>query len=155
MDDMNMQTDMNMQIALELAKEAFNAGEVPVGCVIADSKTGEIVGKGRNRREKSQNALYHAELLAINEACKNVGFWRLCGYDIYVTLEPCLMCAGAIINSRLDRLFFGASEPRAGSVSVFDIFSKPLDQSPEVISGVLEEESSKLMREFFRKIRCR
>jgi len=112
------------------------------------------VGSGYNKRETEQNALSHAELLAIDEACKTVGFWRLPDCDLYVTLEPCPMCAGGIINSRIATVYYGASDPKAGACgSVVDLFSFPFNHKPKVISGVLAEKSAELLREFFREVR--
>ena len=141
-----------MREALALAKEAFELGEVPVGAVAVWD--GKIVGKGMNRRETDKNALRHAEIMAIDEACKNLGGWRLWKCDLYVTLEPCPMCAGAIINSRVKRVIFGASDPKAGSCgSLSNLFEMPYNHKPEVTSGVLEEECSALLSDFFAKIR--
>ena len=115
-----------MLAALELAREAADDGEVPVGCVIV--RRGEIVGRGRNRREKGKNALCHAELEAINDACTRLGGWRLWECDLYVTLEPCPMCAGAIINARIPRVVYGAKDLKAGSCgSVCSLFDMAYD----------------------------
>ncbi len=141
-----------MREALSLAKEAFSMGEVPVGAVAVWD--GKIVGRGMNRRETDKNALRHAEIAAIDEACKNLGGWRLWKCDLYVTLEPCPMCAGAIINSRIRRVIFGASDAKAGSCgSVTDMFSLPYNHKPEVVSGILERECSELLTEFFTGLR--
>lgn len=141
-----------MREALSLAKEAFSMGEVPVGAVAVWD--GKIVGRGMNRRETDKNALRHAEIAAIDEACKNLGGWRLWKCDLYVTLEPCPMCAGAIINSRIRRVIFGASDAKAGSCgSVTDMFSLPYNHKPEVVSGILEGECSELLTEFFTGLR--
>lgn len=141
-----------MREALSLAKEAFSMGEVPVGAVAVWD--GKIVGRGMNRRETDKNALRHAEIAAIDEACKNLGGWRLWKCDLYVTLEPCPMCAGAIINSRIRRVVFGASDAKAGSCgSVTDMFSLPYNHKPEVVSGILERECSELLTEFFTGLR--
>lgn len=141
-----------MREALSLAKEAFSMGEVPVGAVAVWD--GKIVGRGMNRRETDKNALRHAEIAAIDEACKNLGGWRLWKCDLYVTLEPCPMCAGAIINSRIRRVIFGASDAKAGSCgSVTDMFSLPYNHKPEVVSGILEGECSALLTEFFTGLR--
>lgn len=143
-----------MQKALELAKEAAQDGEVPVGAVIV--KDGQVVGTGRNRREKSKNALAHAEIEAINEACKNLGGWRLFQCDMYVTLEPCPMCTGAIINSRIKRLIYGADDLKSGSVeSVVSLFELPYNHKPDVLKGVLKDECSNILSEFFKSIRKR
>lgn len=136
-----------MNRALALAAEAANEGEVPVGAVVV--LDGEIVGTGRNRREKNKNALAHAELEAIDEACRTLGGWRLWKCDMYVTLEPCPMCTGAIINSRIKRLVYGASDYKAGSCgSVVNLFSLPYNHKPEVVSGVMAEECSTLLSDF-------
>lgn len=141
-----------MATAMDLAREAAAAGEVPVGCVIA--RNGMIVGRGRNRREKGKNALAHAEIEAINDACRNLGGWRLWDCTLYVTLEPCPMCAGAIVNARIRRVVFGASDRKCGACgSVCDIFSMDFNHRPAVEKGLLEEESSALLGEFFRNLR--
>ena len=141
-----------MREALSLAKEAFSMGEVPVGAVAVWD--GKIVGRGMNRRETDKNALRHAEIAAIDEACKNLGGWRLWKCDLYVTLEPCPMCAGAIINSRVRRLVFGAKDAKAGSCgSVVDMFALPYNHKPEVTAGVLEKECSELLTDFFEQLR--
>lgn len=141
-----------MDMALELAKEAAADGEVPVGCVIV--RDGQIVGKGRNRRETGKTALGHAEIEAIADACKNSGGWRLWDCTLYVTLEPCPMCAGAIINARIPKVVFGASDSKCGACgSVCNLFSMDFNHHPEVVKGVREEESSKLLTEFFENLR--
>ena len=141
-----------MGVALELAKEAKDAGEVPVGCVIA--RNGEIVGRGRNRREADKNALAHAEIEAINDACRNLGGWRLWECTMYVTLEPCPMCAGAIVNARIKRVVFGASDKKCGACgSVCDIFSMDFNHHPQVETGLLAEESAALLGQFFQNLR--
>lgn len=145
-----------MKRALDLAREAFDEGEVPVGAVIIQRKTGRIVGEGRNMREGAKNALAHAEIIAINEACRNLGGWRLPDCAMYVTLEPCPMCCGAIINSRIDQVIFGAYDKKSGSaVSVQRMFELPYNYRPEIIGGVMEPECSGLLSEFFRKLRLR
>lgn len=141
-----------MNEALALAREAAAEGEVPVGAVIV--KDDRIVGRGRNRREADKNALAHAEIEAINEACKTLGGWRLFGCELYVTLEPCPMCAGAIVNARLDRVIYGARDPKAGSCgSIVDLFSYPYNHHPECISGVMEEECAAELSAFFARLR--
>ena len=141
-----------MREALELAKEAAAEGEVPVGCVIV--RNGEIVGRGRNRRETQKTALGHAELEAISDACKNLGGWRLWECTLYVTLEPCPRCAGAIINARIPRVVYGASDKKCGATgSVCDLFSMEFNHHPVVEKGVCEEESSALLTEFFKDLR--
>ncbi|MBR3737714.1 MAG: tRNA adenosine(34) deaminase TadA [Eubacterium sp.] len=141
-----------MKKAIALAMESEKEGEVPVGAVIV--KNGEIIACGRNRRETEKNALCHAEIEAINNACKALGGWRLFGCDLYVTLEPCPMCAGAIINSRIKTVYFGAYDNKAGSFgSVADFNRIPYNHKPEIIEGVMEEECSKLLSDFFKKLR--
>lgn len=138
--------------ALELAKESALEGEVPVGAVVV--KDGEVIATGRNRREKGKNALYHAEIEAIDNACKVLGGWRLWQCDLYVTLEPCPMCSGAIINSRIKRVFYGASDKKAGSFgSVVDFNQLGYNHKPEIHSSIMEEECSALLTEFFKKLR--
>ncbi len=139
-------------MALELATRAAELGEAPVGCVIV--RDGEIIGRGYNVREMDGTALGHAELIAIEEACRAVGGWRLCGCELYVTLEPCPMCAGACINSRIDRVIYGADDKKAGSVgSVTDLFELPYNHKPEVTRGVLSEECAEVLTSFFSKLR--
>ncbi|MBQ9808069.1 MAG: nucleoside deaminase [Ruminococcus sp.] len=146
--------DKYMSRALELAREAYEEGEVPVGAVVVKRSTGEIVGEGRNMREKAKNALAHAELMAIDMACRTLGGWRLPDCALYVTLEPCPMCCGAIINSRIDQVYFGAYDPKSGSAeSVQKMFSLPYNYRPEVIGGVMEEECSGILTQFFRDLR--
>ena len=144
-----MDKEQYMQNALLLAEEAAAHGEVPVGCVIADA-SGQIVGRGRNRREETGDATAHAELEAIREACREIGDWRLEGCSIFVTLEPCPMCAGAIINARIPRVVFGAREENSGSCgSVIDLFSERYGHRPAVYAGICAEESRELLRSFF------
>ena len=141
-----------MQKALELAKISAAEGEVPVGAVIV--KGDEIVGTGRNRREYGKNALYHAEIEAIDNACKTLGGWRLWECDMYVTLEPCPMCAGAIINSRIKTVYYGANDLKAGSFgSVVDFNSLPYNHKPEIVSGVMQDEARKMLSDFFKGLR--
>lgn len=141
-----------MQKALELAKISAAEGEVPVGAIIV--KGDEIVGTGRNRREYGKNALYHAEIEAIDNACKTLGGWRLWECDMYVTLEPCPMCAGAIINSRIKTVYYGASDLKAGSFgSVVDFNSLPYNHKPEIVSGVMRDEARKMLSDFFKGLR--
>lgn len=146
-------TDIDfMRYALRLAEKASDSGEVPVGAVIV--RNGEIVGQGRNRRENEKNALYHAEIEAINDACQRLGGWRLWECDMFVTLEPCPMCTGAIINSRIRRVVFGAYDKKAGCCgSVMNMFELPFNHKPEVIGGFMEEECSSALSEFFIKLR--
>ncbi len=141
-----------MEQALALAREAFADGEVPVGCVIV--RNGEIVGRGRNRREKDKSALAHAELEAIEESCRRLGGWRLWECTLYVTLEPCPMCAGAIVNARIPRVVYGASDKKCGAVdSVCSLFSMNFNHHPVVERGLLAEECGALLTEFFQKLR--
>ena len=144
-----MEREDYMREALALAKEAAEGGEVPVGCVIADS-AGRIIGRGRNRREARHDATAHAEVEAIREACAALGSWRLEGCTLYVTLEPCPMCTGAIINARVPTLVFGAREALSGSCgSVIDLFQERYGHRPAVYSGVLAEDCARLLKEFF------
>ena len=141
-----------MREALELAEKAADLGEVPVGAVAVWD--GKIVGRGYNRRETDKNALRHAEISAIDEACQNLGGWRLWKCDLYVTLEPCPMCAGAIINARIRRVIYGAADEKAGSCgSVVNLFDLPYNHKPEVVGGVLAEESKALLSAFFQNLR--
>ncbi len=141
-----------MEQALALAREAFADGEVPVGCVVV--RRGEIVGRGRNRREKDKSALAHAEVEAISQACQTLGGWRLWECTLYVTLEPCPMCAGAIVNARIPRVVYGASDAKCGAVrSVCGLFDMGFNHHPTVESGILEAECAQLLTEFFQKLR--
>lgn len=141
-----------MDRALELAREAAKEGEVPVGCVIV--RNGQIVAEGRNRRETGKTALGHAEIEAIENACKTLGGWRLWDCTLYVTLEPCPMCAGAIINARIPRVVFGASDAKYGACgSVCDLFSMDFNHHPQVEKGIREEEAKALMTDFFQNLR--
>ena len=143
-----------MEEALALAREAAREGEVPVGCVIV--RDGVIVGRGRNRREQARSALSHAELEAIQDACRTLGGWRLWDCTLYVTLEPCPMCAGAIINARIPRVVFGARDDKAGSCgSVCDLFSMTYNHPPQAVPGVLEEDCAQVLRDFFKDLRVR
>lgn len=141
-----------MKIALEQAALAAAEGEVPVGAVVV--RRGELVAVGRNRRETEKNALCHAELEAIYNACKALGGWRLWECSLYVTLEPCPMCAGAIINARLRRVVYGAPDYKAGSCgSVVNLFAMPYNHRPELVAGVLEETCSAQLSDFFARLR--
>lgn len=143
-----------MNLAIEQAKISASELEVPVGAVIV--RNGEVVSVGRNRREIGKNALAHAEIEAIDLACKKLGGWRLWECEMFVTLEPCPMCTGAIINSRIRRLVFGASDYKAGSCgSVVNLFDLPYNHKPEVVSGFMQEECSALLTEFFADLRKR
>ena len=148
-----MDYEAYMREALALAREACEAGEVPVGCVIADAG-GNIVGRGRNRRQELGDATAHAEIEAIREACAALGDWRLEGCTLFVTLEPCPMCTGAIINSRVPCLVFGAREPVSGSCgSVIDLFMERYGHHPTVYAGVLRDDCAALLRDFFKEKR--
>ena len=141
-----------MKAALRLAHKAADEGEVPVGAVVVCE--GEIVGRGRNRRETKKDALHHAEIEAIGKACKKLGGWRLHKATLYVTLEPCPMCAGAIINARIRRVVYGAPDRKAGCCgSVTDLFREKFNHHPEVTGGVLAEESAALLTSFFKRLR--
>lgn len=141
-----------MERAIELAQISALEGEVPVGAVVV--KDNEIVGEGRNRRELGKNALYHAELEAIDNACKKLGGWRLWQCDLYVTLEPCPMCAGAIINARIKRVFFGAYDKKAGSFgSIADFNSIAYNHKPEINPGIMEDTCSLMLTDFFKNLR--
>jgi len=148
-----MTHEARMQEAITLAKEAMAEGEVPVGCVIIDS-AGRIVGRGRNRREADKSATAHAEILAIEEACRTIGDWRLGDLSLYVTLEPCPMCAGAIINARIGKVFYGAKDPTIGACgSVINLFMERFGHEPELVGGILEAECGALLTAFFKNLR--
>lgn len=141
-----------MALALDEARQAARVGETPVGAVIV--KDDRVIAAAYNTREQQKNALHHAELLAIDRACQALGGWRLVGCELFVTLEPCPMCAGAIINSRIERLVFGAHDPKAGCVgSVCNLFDMPFNHAPKIVSGVLNEDCSALLQTFFRQLR--
>lgn len=141
-----------MGLALEEARKAAALGEVPVGAVVA--RRGEVVAAAHNTRETEKNALHHAELLAIDAACKKLGGWRLHRCDLYVTLEPCPMCAGALINSRMKTVYYGTPDPKAGSCgSLINLFALPYNHQPALVSGVLEQECADILRNFFRELR--
>ena len=141
-----------MKEALILAQKAFDDGEVPVGAVVV--RKGEIVGRGRNRREKGKNALYHAEIEAINNACTALGGWRLWECELYVTLEPCPMCAGAIVNARIPQVYFGAYDVKNGCCgSITNILELQNGYHPACESGIMEAECAALMSDFFKKLR--
>jgi len=149
---MENQYELYMRQALELAAQAARLGEVPVGALVV--KNGRIVGRGFNRREGSKNALSHAELIAIDQACRTLGGWRLFGCDLYVTLEPCPMCAGAIINSRIDHVIFGAYDKKAGSCgSVINLFELPYNHFPTAMGGILQQECAGMLSDFFKQLR--
>lgn len=141
-----------MREALGEAKKASEVGEVPIGAVIV--KDGKIIARGHNLREKTQSVLAHAELIAIKKAEKKIGSWRLEDCTLYVTIEPCPMCAGAIIQSRIKRVVYGAKEPKFGAHrSIVSLFDQPFNHHVEVESGVLEKESCELLKTFFRALR--
>lgn len=143
-----------MQKALLLAQEAYSLGEAPIGAVVVKKSTGEIVGEGYNLRETDKSPLAHAEIMAIDNASKRLGGWRLIDCELYVTLEPCPMCTGAIINSRIERVIYGAKDAKAGSLgSVIDLTELPYNHKPEIVSGVLEQECSQILSDFFRELR--
>ena len=143
-----------MRAALEEAALAAAAGEVPVGAVVA--RDGEIIARAHNARENGKNATYHAELLAIDAACKTLGGWRLWQCELFVTLEPCPMCAGAIINSRLKRVVYAAKDPKAGCCgSVTDLFALPFNHRPVVEQGLLAEDAQALLQRFFTALRAK
>ena len=141
-----------MALALEQAKIAYSLGEVPVGAVVV--KDGEVISAAYNLRESGKNAINHAELLAIDKACKALGGWRLWQCELYVTLEPCPMCSGAIINSRLKRVVFGADDAKAGCCgSVTNMFELPFNHKPTIVSGVMKDETSAILSDFFADLR--
>lgn len=143
-----------MQEALKEARACIPQGDVPVGCVIV-SPEGDIIGRGRNRREAEGRATAHAEVEAINMACAAVGSWRLTGCTLYVTLEPCPMCTGAIINAHVDRVVYGADDERAGCCgTAADLFALPYSHRPELYRGFFEAEAKALLRAFFQALRA-
>ncbi|MCH5169935.1 MAG: nucleoside deaminase [Oscillospiraceae bacterium] len=147
-----MEKEDFMKYALNLAKLSAEEGEVPVGAVVVCD--GKIVGEGRNRRETVKNALHHAEIEAINNACEFLGGWRLWKCDLYVTLEPCPMCAGAIINSRIKNVYFGAADRKNGAVvSKAQLFDIDFTHKPQFEGGILESECSEILTDFFKKLR--
>ncbi len=142
-----------MRRAIALAEECFSSGDVPVGCVIV-SPSGEIIGEGRNRREADRSATAHAEVEAITDACRRLGSWRLEGCTLYVTLEPCPMCAGAIINSRVAEVRYGAREEKSGCCgSVLNLFEERFNHRPRLYGGLLEAECRALLERFFGGLR--
>ena len=145
-------TNEFMLAAYEMAKQAYDDGEVPVGAVIV--RENEIVAKGRNRREKAKNALLHAEIEAIDNACKALGGWRLWNCELYVTLEPCPMCAGAIMNAHIPKVYFGAYDFKNGSCgTITNLFEMPYNFKPECVGGIMADECSALLKDFFKKLR--
>ncbi len=144
-----------LEVALAEARQAFDRGEVPVGAVIVDRQSGNIVAKAHNQREMLRDPTAHAEIIAITQAAAHYDAWRLIDCDLYVTLEPCIMCAGAIVQARIPRVTYGAEDPKAGAhCSVFNVLvNKANNHVPEVIGGVRADESAELLREFFRRRR--
>lgn len=150
-----MEYEKYMLEALSLAREAAENGDVPVGCVVV-SPSGEIIGRGRNRREENRDATAHAEVEAIRAACAALGAWNLSGCALFVTLEPCPMCAGAIINARISTFVYGAKEENTGSVgSVINLFEERYGHKPAVYGGVLRAECARVLRSFFDGLRRR
>ena len=150
---MNEINEKYMREALKQAKKAMAIGEVPIGCVIVCD--GKIVGRGYNKRNTNKTTLAHAELIAIDRASRKLGDWRLEGCDMYVTLEPCQMCSGAIVQSRMDRVIIGAMNPKAGCAgSILNLLQMPeFNHQAELTTGVLEAECAELMKGFFRELR--
>lgn len=144
-----------MKEAMKQAKKAYETGEVPIGCIIVEKETGRIIGRGYNRRNTDKTTLAHAEITAIKKASKTAGDWRLEGCTIYITLEPCPMCAGAIVQARLDRCVFAAPSDKAGCAgSVVNLLDEPsFNHQVEITSGVLESESQELIKKFFKELR--
>ncbi len=151
-EDIRLRDEFYMSCALELARAAAEMGEIPVGAVVV--RGGEILAADFNGRETEKNALYHAECAVIDASCRALGGWRLPGCELYVTLEPCIMCAGAIISSRMPRVIFGAADAKAGFFgSVADAAAMPLNHKPLVVRGILEYECAEVMSRFFEKKR--
>ncbi len=147
-----MSDEKYMLLAYEEAKKAAEQGEVPIGAVIV--RNGEVIARAHNEREALFDATAHAETTAVRQACKALGGWHLTNCTLYVTLEPCPMCAGAIINSRIDRVVFGAFDSREGSFgSLVNLASYPYSSRPEIVGGVMEDECKALLSEFFKKLR--
>ena len=142
-----------MEAAYKEAQKAFKEDEVPVGCVIV--KDDEIIARAHNRKVKKDCAVYHAEIECITKACKKLGNWNLKGCDIYITLEPCMMCTGAIVNSRLDRIFYGCKDPKGGALVSNIRFKRirNLNHYPEIKGGIMESECSTILKEFFKNKR--
>ena len=144
--------DEFMNEALKEARKAFNKNEIPIGCVIV--KDNKIISRAHNLREKKRNALCHAEVLAINKACKKLKSWRLDDCDIYITLEPCGMCSGAILQSKIKNIYFGAYDQKAGMAgSRFNVFGIRFNYDPNVVGGIMEEDCSKIIKDFFKRLR--
>ena len=150
---MNTKHENYMFMALDLARDAFDDGETPVGAVVTNI-AGTVIGRGRNRREKEKRVSAHAEIEAINDACDTLGDWRLQGCTLYVTLEPCPMCAGAILGARIERLFYGARDKLTGSCgSITNIFMEPYGHKVQVTGGILGEACGVILSDFFKKRR--
>jgi tRNA(adenine34) deaminase len=145
-----------MRLAIAEAKLAMADDEVPVGCVVVDDATGAIIGRGHNRRETHSDPTAHAEIIALRQAAAARGHWRLDGCTLFVTLEPCPMCAGALVNGRINRLVYGCTDPKAGAAgTLFQICDDPrLNHRVKIVSGILADECAELLREFFRKQRA-
>ncbi len=147
-----MKHEIYMAEALALARKAQSLGEIPVGCVIVHKD--KIIGRGYNTREKNQNAVLHAEMCAITEACAALKSWRLENCALYVTLEPCPMCAGAIMNARIKEIYYGASDPSFGACGgVINIFEEAFGFKPKIFGGILKEPSTQILSDFFSKMR--
>ncbi len=146
-----------MKEAMKQARKAYETGEVPIGCIIVETESGRIVGRGYNRRNTDKTTLAHAEITAIRKASKALGDWRLEGCTIYITLEPCPMCAGAIVQARIDRCVFAAPSDKAGCAgSVVNLLNEPgFNHQVELVHGVMEEESQELIKRFFKELRLR
>ncbi len=143
-----------MRQALQLAQKALPAGDIPVGAVVV--RGNEIIGAGCNTREAQGNALHHAEIVAIDDACRRTGSWRLSGCELFVTLEPCPMCAGAILNARIDRIVYGAADEKAGCLgSLMNLYAFPFNHRPLIRAGVLEPECRQILQDFFLQLRNR
>ena len=149
--------EVYMEEAIKEAKKAFEINEVPIGTVIVYNKTGEIIGRGFNQRNSKKNPLYHAEMMAINQSAKKIGDWRIEECTMYVTVEPCPMCAGAIVQSRIPKVVFGVKNSKAGCAgSVLNILQEPkLNHRVEIVYGVMEDECRKLMKDFFLRFRIK
>lgn len=153
---MKFDDEYYMREALALARKAYDEGETPVGAVVVKKSTGEIIGRGWNLRETKKSPLAHAEIIAIDEASRKLGGWRVLDCELFVTLEPCPMCSGAIINSRIERVIYGASDYKSGSVeSVLKMFDIGYNHRPEVRSGVLKDECAALLSDFFKELRAK
>ncbi len=141
-----------MRLAIKEALKAEKIDEVPIGCVIV--LNGEVIGRGYNKREKLENSLAHAEIVAINKACKKINSWRLEDATMYITLEPCVMCSGAIIQSRIKKVIYGAYDYRFGAhKSIINLFDVKFNHMVDIKGGLLEEECSNLIKDFFKRLR--